>query len=253
MSLFLRSTRAPPGTFSLKRILTLFIIATRNHYTSTAAFIMKGRSSSRLFSSSVIPVDKEEEISKMTKLKKEIVPIENIGELDESFSSTQKMLLDVGDLIPMVVVQRPSAAIKTPYIADLIFKPEDYSISNFIFEVPNNESTSNSSSSSIVSLTASKKPSKKSLADKKKAATVSLSNALRATVSEEGILSLFEICSSLLIYSLPLLLLSMLVLDCCYHHRYNHCKRYSFWSYSSFGLCRDDRSRSNCLLYAQYW
>lgn len=245
--------RSPTVSISLKRIITLFILATRNQYKSTA-FVMKGRSSRRLSSSSVISADKEEKIFTVTKLKKEIVPFENIGELDESMSSTQKFLLDLGDLIPMVVVQRPSAAIKTPYIADLIFKPEDYSISNFMIEVPNNESTSNSSSSSIVSLTASKKlPSKKSIEIKKKAERVSLSNALRATVSEEGILSSFEICSSLLIHSLPLLLLSMLVLNCCFYHRYHHCKRYSFWSYSSFGLCRNDRSRSNCVLYAQYW
>jgi hypothetical protein len=191
MSFLLRSRRAPLVTFLLNRLLTLFIIATHNHYTNTA-FIMKGRSNKRLSSSLAFSEDKEEKITKIMKLKREILSIETLF-------STQKLLLDVGDLVPMVVVQRPSKSIKTPYIADLIFKPKDYSISNFQFEVPNDESTSNSSSSSTVSSTAStkesskkstaapKKPSKKSIEVKQKAATVALSNALRATVPEEGI------------------------------------------------------------------
>jgi hypothetical protein len=165
---------------------------------------MKGRSNKRLSSSSAISENKEEKITKTLKLKREIVSIENISVL-ETLSSTQKWLLDVGDLVPMVVVQRPSKQIKTPYIADLIFKPEDYSISNFQFEVPNDESTSNSSSSSSStvlstaytnqspkkSTAAPKKPSKKSIEVEKKAATVALSDALRATVPEEGIIFSF--------------------------------------------------------------
>lgn len=189
MSLLLRFRRPTVLHFSLNKIITLFIIATtcNNSYTSTA-FIMKSRSNKRLLSSSAQSTEKVIKISKIPKTDKSELPIENISLLTETLPPTQKVLLDLGDLIPMVVVQRPSELIKTPYIADLIFKPDDYSKLNFQLEVSNSESISNSASLETVSSTAScKGPSKKSIKEGQKAARVALSDALRATVSEDGI------------------------------------------------------------------
>jgi DNA-binding sugar fermentation-stimulating protein len=86
-------------------------------------------------------------------------------------------LVDLGELTVMVVVCRPSQAIKTPYVADLIAKSKDNNRQDFAVE------KTEASASASVSATPSKKVSQKD----KMNLTKALSSFLRSTVQPEDI------------------------------------------------------------------
>lgn len=84
-------------------------------------------------------------------------------------------LVDLGELTAMIVVCRPSQAIKTPYVADLIAKSKEYNRLDFAVE--------NTEASTSASATPSKKVSQKD----KMNITKALSSLLRSTVQPEDI------------------------------------------------------------------
>ena len=94
-------------------------------------------------------------------------------------TSLGSILIELGELTPMVVVQRPSQSIKTPYVADLIMKPAEYDRIDFITCTEQSSSGTNLDGKSDVIIKKTKKSSLKGKADAKAA----LSNALRQTAS----------------------------------------------------------------------
>ena len=94
-------------------------------------------------------------------------------------TSSGSILIELGELTPMVVVQRPSQSIKTPYVADLIMKPAEYDRIDFITCTEQTSSGTNLDGNSDVIIKKTKKSSLKGKADAKAA----LSNALRQTAS----------------------------------------------------------------------
>ena len=88
-----------------------------------------------------------------------------------------QLLVDLGELTAMVVVCRPSQAIKTPYVADLIAKSEDYN--RLDFAVGRTEASASASASAT--------PSKKVSQKDKMNITKALSSLLRSTVQPEDI------------------------------------------------------------------
>ena len=98
---------------------------------------------------------------------------------DVAHISLVSVLIELGELTPMVVVQRPSQSIKTPYVADLIMKPAEYDRIDFMTsaEVSSTGIIENGISGGMLKKT--KKSSLKGKADAKAA----LSNALRQTAS----------------------------------------------------------------------
>jgi DNA-binding sugar fermentation-stimulating protein len=85
------------------------------------------------------------------------------------------LLIDLGNLTPMVVISRPSQSIKTPYVADLMIKDAQYNRDDFMTGAV--EQTSSSSNGSV------KKATKKNLTDQ----TAALSKKLRLTVEPEDV------------------------------------------------------------------
>ena len=79
----------------------------------------------------------------------------------------------------MVVVARPSASIKTPYVADLIMKSTEYRRADFTVKIEGNSSCSDGTPKKADT----KKVTKKQENDSK----IALSNALRLTVKPEDI------------------------------------------------------------------
>ena len=98
---------------------------------------------------------------------------------DVAHISLVSVLIELGELTPMVVVQRPSQSIKTPYVADLIMKPAEYDRIDFITCTEQSSSGTNLDGKSDVIIKKTKKSSLKGKADAKAA----LSNALRQTAS----------------------------------------------------------------------
>ena len=90
-------------------------------------------------------------------------------------SNKDQPLVDLGELTAMVVVCRPSQAIKTPYVADLIAKSKDYNRLDFAVE------------KTEASASASATPSKKVSQKDKMNITKALSSSLRSTVQPEDI------------------------------------------------------------------
>ena len=89
------------------------------------------------------------------------------------------VLIELGELTSMVVVQRPSQSIKTPYVADLIMKSAEYNRVEFLI-------SSEKCSSAIASAVATEgmlKKTKKDSMKEKADAKIALSSALRQLVS----------------------------------------------------------------------
>jgi DNA-binding sugar fermentation-stimulating protein len=84
------------------------------------------------------------------------------------------LLIDLGNLTPMVVISRPSQSIKTPYVADLMIRDAQFSRDDLTSAAVQTSSSSNRSV---------KKVTKKDLTDR----TAALSKKLRQTVEPEEV------------------------------------------------------------------
>ena len=105
------------------------------------------------------------------------LPAKAIDESDHILSGS--VLIELGELTSMVVVQRPSQSIKTPYVADLIMKSAEYNRVEFLI-------SSEKCSSAIASAVATEgmlKKTKKDSMKEKADAKIALSSALRQLVS----------------------------------------------------------------------